>query len=85
VTRFGGRVRITYWRLASARLLDTLSTGAACPKLQAFDKIKVQRIDVVEPDGTIRTVISDRHRLLLGGPSSKLGAPANENNYLPNL
>jgi hypothetical protein len=37
--------------------------GAASAKHARFDEIDVQRINVIEPDGTLRLVISDRTRL----------------------
>jgi hypothetical protein len=36
---------------------------AAAPRKSTFDEITVQRINVVEPDGTIRMIISDHARL----------------------
>jgi hypothetical protein len=38
-------------------------TGAKSDQKQTFDEIQVHRIDVVEPDGTLRMLISDRDRL----------------------
>jgi hypothetical protein len=40
-----------------------LLTGAASHSIKSFDEIRVHRIDVVESDGTLRMVISNRHRL----------------------
>ncbi|MBZ5663635.1 MAG: hypothetical protein LAO30_03445 [Acidobacteriia bacterium] len=40
-----------------------LLTGAATPKETKFDEITVRRINVVEPDGTLRMVISDHAQL----------------------
>lgn len=38
----------------------TVICGFAAPRTETFDRIKVHRIDVVEPDGTPRLIISDR-------------------------
>jgi hypothetical protein len=38
-------------------------TGASPPRRQSFDEIQVHRIDVVEPNGTLRMVISNKNRL----------------------
>jgi hypothetical protein len=38
----------------------TALSGFASPKNARFDEISVQRIDVVEPDGTIRMILSNR-------------------------
>jgi hypothetical protein len=40
-----------------------LLTGAVTPKATKFDEITVHRINVVEPDGTLRMVISDHAQL----------------------
>jgi hypothetical protein len=40
-----------------------LLTGAATPKHDSFDELTVHRINVVEPDGTLRMVISDHAKL----------------------
>jgi hypothetical protein len=37
--------------------------GAEVHRTQAFDEIQVHRINIVEPDGTLRMVISNRSRL----------------------
>jgi hypothetical protein len=41
----------------------TLLTGAASPKQSSFDELTVQRINVVEADGTLRMVISNHAKL----------------------
>ncbi len=41
----------------------TVLTGFAAPGRRSFDAITVHRIDVVEPDGTLRMVISNHDRL----------------------
>jgi hypothetical protein len=40
-----------------------LLTGAATPKHENFDEVTVHRINVVEPDGTLRMVISNHAEL----------------------
>jgi hypothetical protein len=40
-----------------------LLTGAVTPKQTSFDEIAVHRINVVEPDGTLRMVISNHAQL----------------------
>jgi hypothetical protein len=57
------RVLLIYSTLASTALLITFLAGAASPKQNKFDEIQVHRIDVIEPDGTLRMVISNRARL----------------------
>jgi hypothetical protein len=52
-----------YSAIVSTVLLAVLLMGANKPQLQAFDEIRVHRIDVVEPDGTLRMVISNKDRL----------------------
>jgi len=53
---------LSQWLLAiySAVLTTVLAvvvlTGAASPKISSFDEIQVHRINVVEPDGTLRMV-----------------------------
>ena len=42
--------------------VTVLGGFAGAPKKVAFDEIDVQRINVVEPDGTVRLVISDKAR-----------------------
>jgi len=60
---------LSQWLLAiySAVLTTVLAvvvlTGAASPKISSFDEIQVHRINVVEPDGTLRMVISNHNRL----------------------
>jgi hypothetical protein len=41
----------------------TVLTAATASKTAAFDEITVQRINVVEPDGTLRMVVSNHARL----------------------
>ena len=63
MTKFGERVLVTYSLLASLALVIVFLEGATSSKVQTFEEIRVHRIDVVEPDGTLRMVISNRDRL----------------------
>src|SRR5258708_30121817 len=66
----GGRMKlsvqhvlITYSAVLSTTFAVVLLTGAKSYRNQTFDEIQVHRVDVVEPDGTLRMVISDRDRM----------------------
>jgi hypothetical protein len=63
MSKFGERVLVAYSMLASAAVVITLLMGAASQQVQTLDEIRVHRIDVVEPDGTLRMVISNKDRL----------------------
>ncbi len=52
-----------YSMFASAALAVVLLTGAKSAQPYVFDELRVHRIDVVEPDGTLRMVISNKARL----------------------
>jgi hypothetical protein len=54
---------IAYSCVVSTALAVVLLAGAKAPGKQTFDEIQVHRIDVVEPDGTLRMVISNHARL----------------------
>jgi hypothetical protein len=56
------RFLIIYSAVLSTVFAVTLLSGAADRRTQ-FDEIQVHRIDVVEPDGTLRMVISNKGRL----------------------
>ena len=53
--------------------------GTKSNRSQAFDEIKVDRIDVIEPDGTLRIVVSDHDRMpavmVKGKESPKVDRP----------
>jgi hypothetical protein len=57
------RVLLIYSAVASTAILVIFLTGAASARRPIFDEIQVHRIDVVEPDGTLRMVISNKDRL----------------------
>src|ERR1700716_747734 len=49
-----------YSGVLTATFAVTLLTGAAGPSNQPFGTITVRRINVVDPDGTVRLTISNR-------------------------
>jgi len=57
------QVLITYSAVLSTTFAVVLLVGAKSHRSQTFDEIQIHRINVVEPDGTLRMVISDRDRL----------------------
>jgi len=62
--RINGRnFLLIYSALLTTALAVVLLTGAATHRSQTFDEIQVHRINVVEPDGTLRMVISNKDRL----------------------
>jgi hypothetical protein len=63
MNRFSQRVLLIYSALLSTIFAVVMLTGAASHTTKSFDEIQVHRIDVVEPDGTLRMVISNRNRL----------------------
>ncbi len=60
--RFGQQFLIIYSAVLSTAFAVVLLSGATVRRTQ-FDEIQVHRIDVVEPDGTLRMVISNKDRL----------------------
>ncbi len=73
------QVLITYSAVLSTTFAFVLLVGAKSHRSQTFDEIQVHRINVVEPDGTLRMVISDRDRLpgviVKGKESPKVDRP----------
>jgi hypothetical protein len=63
VKRFGHHFLTIYAAAISTVCAVVLITGASSHRKQAFDELQVHRIDVVEPDGTLRMVISNKDRL----------------------
>jgi hypothetical protein len=59
------QVLITYSAVLSTTFAVVLLMGAKSHHRETFNEIQVRRIDVVEPDGTLRMVISD-HDLMPG-------------------
>jgi hypothetical protein len=63
VRRFGRRFLLIYSTILSTVFAVVMLTGAGTHRKQTFDEIQVHRIDVVEPDGTLRMVIANKDRL----------------------
>jgi hypothetical protein len=61
-TRLTERVLLIYSGVLTGVLSIVLLSGSGAPKAASFDQIDVQRINLVEPEGTIRLVISDKSR-----------------------
>jgi hypothetical protein len=70
---------IAYSAILSTTFAIVLLMGARSNRSQAFDEIKVHRIDVIEPDGTLRMVVSDHDRMpgviVKGKESPKVDRP----------
>lgn len=54
------RLLLVYSGVLTIVLCIVLLTGAASDKKTSFDEIDVKRINVIEPDGTVRLIISDK-------------------------
>ena len=69
---------LVYSSLVSTALLALLLMGAKS-KVSDFDEIRVHRLDVTEPDGTLRMVISNKDRLpsviIKGKERPEMGEP----------
>ncbi|GLQ91958.1 hypothetical protein GCM10007901_09090 [Dyella acidisoli] len=63
MTSFMTKSLIAVSLIANGLLTILFLTGAAAPRQTTFDEITVHRINVVEPDGTLRMIISDKTRL----------------------
>ncbi len=57
------RLLLAYCVVVTTVLTVLLLSGAASSRSQTFDEITVQRINVIEPDGTLRMVIADHAKL----------------------
>jgi hypothetical protein len=70
---------IVYSTVVSTVLLCVVLIGAKKPLNPEFDKVRVHRIDVVEPDGTLRMVISNKSELppviIKGKEHPEMGEP----------
>lgn len=68
-----------YASLVSTALLCVTLMGASQSRVSDFDELRVHRIDVVEPDGTLRMIISNKNRLpnviVKGQEHPELGEP----------
>ena len=60
----GHRFLVIYSGTLTAVFVATIFLGAKQPasRKEAFNEIDVQRINIVEPDGTVRMIISDTAR-----------------------
>jgi hypothetical protein len=63
MTNVQQRFLITYSAILTAAAAFGVMTAASPNKKTSFDEISVQRVNVVEPDGTLRMVISDHARM----------------------
>lgn len=61
--RIGQQVLVVYSAVLSTVFAAVLLIGAKSPRTQSFDEIQAHRINIVEADGTLRMVISNRDRL----------------------
>lgn len=57
------KILIVYSAVVATLLTMFTLAGSAAPKVQRFDEIDVQRLNVREADGTLRMVISNHARL----------------------
>src|SRR4051812_39813080 len=57
------KVLVVYSSVLTTALAAFMLAGSAAAKAENFDEINVRRINVREPDGTLRLVISNRARL----------------------
>jgi hypothetical protein len=73
---------IAYSAVLSSVFAVVLLMGAKVHRSEAFDEIQVHRINVVEPDGTLRMVISDHDQMpgviVKGKESPKIDRPEAE-------
>ena len=57
------KIRVVYSTVLTTLLAAFTLAGSAAAKVQRFDEIDVHRLNVREPDGTLRMVISNHTRL----------------------
>ncbi len=57
------KLLIAYSAIVSTVLVVIVLTGATQSHPTEFDEVRVHRIDVTEPDGTLRMVIANKNRL----------------------
>lgn len=79
MTRFRQQFLTIYSALLSTVFAVVMLIGATAHRSQSFDEIKVHRLDVVEPDGTLRMVIANKDRLppviIKGQEHPEMGEP----------
>jgi len=76
--RSPGSLYLAVYSACATSMLGILLLGAARRAPTTFDEITVHRINVVEPDGTIRLVLSDHARLpglIVHGHETTLARP----------
>jgi hypothetical protein len=61
--KIGEKILLIYSAIVSTAFVVTFLTGAASLSQPTFDEIRVHRMDIVEPDGTLRMVLSNSKRL----------------------
>jgi hypothetical protein len=73
------KILITYSAVLSTVFALVLLMGSKSHRSQSFDQIEVHRINVLEPDGTLRMVISDHDQMpgviVRGKESPKVDRP----------
>jgi hypothetical protein len=57
------RILVAYSSVMTTLLVAFTVAGSAAATIQRYDEVDVQRLNVREPDGTLRMVISNRARL----------------------
>jgi hypothetical protein len=57
------KILVVYSTVLTTLLAAFALVGYAAPQVQQFDEIDVHRLNVREPDGTLRMVISNHARL----------------------
>ena len=77
--RIGQQFLIVYSAVLSTVFAVVMLMGANAHRSPSFDEIQVHRIDVVEPNGTLRMVISNKDRLppviIKGKERPEMGEP----------
>ena len=76
---FAQKFLSVYSAVVSTMFLCFLLLGARKPQTSDLDELRIHRIDVVEPDGTLRMVISNKDRLppviIKGKEHPEMGEP----------
>jgi hypothetical protein len=76
---FAQKFLMAYSALVSTVALCLVLIGAKKPQTFDFDELRIHRIDIVEPDGTLRMVISNKDKLppviIKGKEHPEMGEP----------
>jgi hypothetical protein len=79
MTPLAQKTLLIYSAITSTALLCIVLTGATPHHTADLDELRVHRIDIVEPDGTLRMVISNKDRLppviIKGHEHPEMGEP----------